>query len=470
MRRCLVLVAIAALGCQDGGSSADAGFPYPAWEPTLPEAVVMGVRRGFTPARGIVHLHSPYSHDACDNRPRAADGTIDETCYQDLRRGLCATAMDFAALTDHDDSMADEEWLTLFLTRGEDRLVYDLAGSPIASRLVCEDGREILLFVGGENDLMPVMMDRHPAGDAPTRHGVYNANDPEAVAAYRSLGGLAWVAHTESKDLQLLRDLKLDGIEIYNLHAAIDPDIRSAWLGLPANDAIMAVFQFAGQADDGPEPDLALLSFLAENTPSVAKWDTLLGEGNRVVGTGGTDAHQNALPLLLRDRERGDSYRRMMRWFANVVLVEDPYDPAEIELALSRGRTFLAFEILGTPEGFDVRAELGDGTVAELGAEVRVVDGPKLRVVTPKVYALDARLPAPEIRTRILRVDSGGSVEVAAGTAEVAFDATAPGAYRVEVLMRPRHLRPYLGTLAAEHDYSAAEYVWIYASPIYVRP
>ena len=33
----------------------------PAWDPTLPPASVMGVRRGLTPARGIVHLHSPFS-------------------------------------------------------------------------------------------------------------------------------------------------------------------------------------------------------------------------------------------------------------------------------------------------------------------------------------------------------------------------------------------------------------------------
>ena len=37
--------------------------------------------------RGIVHLHSHYSHDACDGNPMP-DGVPDEACLQDLRSGL----------------------------------------------------------------------------------------------------------------------------------------------------------------------------------------------------------------------------------------------------------------------------------------------------------------------------------------------------------------------------------------------
>src|SRR6476659_244901 len=75
----------------------------PEWQKSLPPASVIatGSARGFTTARGIVHLHSPYSHDACDGMPRDAAGTPNEPCLQHLRAALCTDKIDFAALTDH---------------------------------------------------------------------------------------------------------------------------------------------------------------------------------------------------------------------------------------------------------------------------------------------------------------------------------------------------------------------------------
>lgn len=466
-----LLAAVAA--CGEDGPAADAGPNLPPWNPGLPEASVMhpGAVRGLVAARGIVHLHSPYSHDACDGDPKHADGTIKEDCAQSLRRGLCTTAMDFAALTDHDDSMADEPWgPSLFLVREGDELITNPDGSPYASRMTCPDGRRILLFVGGENDLMPIMLDAHPEGTPSQRHAIYNGNDLATVATFRSLGGLAWIAHSESKDLQLLRDLKLDGMEVYNLHAAIDPDIRRDHLGLSASEAINKATQFADEDPNGPEPDLAILSFLQENVPSVTKWETLLAEGYRMAVTAGTDAHENALPIMMRDGERADSYRRMMRWFSNVVLVANPDDPRQIELAVAQGRMFVVFEVLGTPEGFDVRAEKSDGSVAELGAELRLVDGAKLVVTRPRVAGLDPSLPTPEVRTRVIRVDGTGTHEVrVSNEREISVRIDEPGAYRVEVRMRPLHLGPYLRKLQST-GYAERDHVWIYTSPIYVRP
>ena len=43
----------------------------------------------------------------------------------------------------------------------------------------------------------------------------------------------------------------------------------------------------------------------------------------------------------------------------------------------------------------------------------------------------------------------------------------APGAYRVEVTIVPRHLGPYLGDLGT--SLAEVELPWIYASPIYVQ-
>src|SRR5262245_17155713 len=106
------------------------------------------------------------------------------------------------------------------------------------------------------------------------------------------------------------------------------------YLGLPSSTAIANAVEFADTNEGGPEPDLALLSFLTPNTPGIERWNQLLADGKHVPATAGSDAHENALPVMLADAERGDSYRRVLRWFSNVVLVDDPKDPAQIKAAL----------------------------------------------------------------------------------------------------------------------------------------
>ncbi len=440
----------------------------PAWDKGLPTATAIGTAfatRGLTAARGIVHLHSPYSHDACDGNPRDASGAPNEPCLADLRAALCTTRIDFAALTDHDASMADEDFTTLFSMRGTDQAVRNAAGEQIASRIACADGHEVMVTIGGENDLMPIMLDRHVPGTDAERHTTYNGNDATAAAAFRAAGGLVWVAHTESKSVDVLRAIAVDGIEVYNLHANIDPRIREEYLGLPSAGALSAAAEFADTNPGHPEPDLAMLAFLAPNLPAITKWNQLLGEGLHVAATAGSDAHQNAIPIMFADGERGDSYRRVMRWFGNIVLVANPRDPVQIEAALAAGRMFAVFEMLGTPEGLDVRASDAAGTY-ELGADVP--RGARLTVDLPRVRALDPRLPAPVIRARALWIEPGGAVTELASTTEAQLNVNlgAAGAYRIEITIVPRHLGPYLGDLGTAM--AEVELPWIYTSPFYV--
>jgi hypothetical protein len=457
----------AALVAACGGSAAPPDAGPPAWDKSLPEASVMGVRRGLTPARGIVHLHSPYSHDACDNHPRDPQtGAPNEPCLADLRLALCTDRIDFAALTDHDASMADEDFPTLFNMRGTDQPILNAGGEQVGSRILCDNGHQVLVSVGGENDIMPVMLDRHPPGTVAERHAIYNGVDPAAIDAFHAAGGLAWIAHTEQHPIEQLRLLQPDGIEVYNLHANIAPDIRETYLGLPPDDAITAAVAFADTQPGHPEPDLAILSFISPNQPAIDRWNQVLGDGRHLPATAGSDAHENAIPVPLADGERGDSYRRVLRWFGNIVLVADPRDPVQIEAALGQGRLFAAFEVLGTPRGFDVHAD-GGGATYELGDTVPFGTDATLTVDVPAILGLDATLPAPEIRARILYIDAAGPHEVAAGAGPtLTAPMSAPGAYRVEVTMVPHHLKPYLGDLRAPID--TTEVPWIYASPVYV--
>src|SRR3569623_492286 len=172
-RRVRVLAAVLFVAACGGSSKP----PLPTWDKSLPEASVMGSWRGLVPARGIVHLHSPYSHDACDNMPRDAQGVPNEPCLQDLREGLCVDHIDFAALTAHDASMADEEFPPLFSMRGTDAAIVDRSGAQLASRMTCDAGHRVTFTVGGENDLMPELLHRQVPGDATQRHDTYNAVD-----------------------------------------------------------------------------------------------------------------------------------------------------------------------------------------------------------------------------------------------------------------------------------------------------
>lgn len=462
-RSLLLLLTLAA--CGDDGPSIPDAAELPAWQPGLPPASTMGTRRGLSPARGIIHLHSPYSHDACDGDPRPGpNGAVDEVCLSRLRAALCADRIDYAALTDHDDSMADEDFETLFSVRDDDQLLLR-NGEPVASRMACDNGHTVVITVGSENPLMPIMLDRHVPGTAAERHAIYNADTAAAADAMRAAGALVWIPHTESRTRAELEALDPDGIEIYNLHANLDPDIRRDYLGLDPSGAITAVAEFADTNPGSPEPDLALLAFLDPSRPALARWDELLGSGRRVAGSAGTDAHENALPILLRDGDRGDSYRRMMRWFANVVLTDMPGDPAAVEAALDTGRSFVVFEMMGTPLGFDVVATRA-GDDAELGDTVDAAGGYTLTVSLPVVADLSPTLPAPVVRARILRVDAAGATEVAAGSSPtISAPIDRRGAYRVEVLITPRHLGPYLGRLGTAH--ADREHTWIYANPIY---
>ncbi len=458
--------------CACGGSHAAPDAAPPAWHRELPDSSVMGSVRGMMPARGIIHLHSPYSHDACDGNPRPPNdtGPVDEACLGDQRAALCTDQIDYAALTDHADTMAATDFPSLFVMRQDDEAVLAPDSHQLASRIHCADGHTVLVTVGGENEIMPIMLDGHVAGDAAARHTVYTTDDATAVAAMHDAGATVWIAHTEQRTKEHLDLLQPDGIELYNLHANIDPKIRPMYLGLSASGAIDAVAEFADTGDTALEPDLALISFLTPSGPALDRWDEQLALGRHLPASAGTDAHENALPIIMRDGERGDSYRRMIRWFSNVALVADRGDPAQIETALRAGRFYVAFELFGTPVGFDaivIDEQGGAGALAGMGDSISASATATFRVTVPTVYQLDPSLPAPELHARLLRVDAAGVHELASGAGPtVSAPADQPGAYRVEISIVPHHLGPYLGHLGTAP--ADQELPWIYGNPVYV--
>ena len=170
------------------------------WDPGQPEIAGCSVR-GQREYRAIMHLHSHHSHDACDGDPQP-NGVPDEACLQDLRDALCVTRIDLAMLTDHPVHASEWTLEELLVMRGMDEPVLGSEGTPIASWLVCDSGHRVLVMAGIESaEMMPMGLEEHVV-DA------YGVSSPAAFQQIKDAGALAWVAHTESRDVaELVADL-----------------------------------------------------------------------------------------------------------------------------------------------------------------------------------------------------------------------------------------------------------------------
>ncbi|MDP6931571.1 MAG: hypothetical protein QGG40_01585, partial [Myxococcota bacterium] len=307
-------------------------------------------------------------------------------------------------------------------------------------------------------ELMPVGLGHHVVEDPDLAHEIYNQSDEASIQALAEAGAIVLQAHTEGKPMEDLQERVgwgMSGIEIFNLHAMFDPTKREEDLGLDPYQWSTDIAPFT--APDGTaEPDLLFLAVHQEQTPSIQKWDALQSQGP-VFGVAGTDAHQNVLPYELRDGERLDSYRRMLRWFSNVLLTEG-IEPHDYDEALSAGRGYVAFEILGTPVGFDLVLRDADDRFHEMGATAPTGT---LEVTCPELSADSPRGElVPEWSVTIFH--DGEPWQEGCGS----FEITEAGTYRVRVDIVPWHLTDFLGE---DPDAWLHSYPWIYSNPIHVE-
>jgi hypothetical protein len=426
------------------------------WSPSITLSTSRTVRE-LHDLRGLIHAHSPYSHDACDANPRPDGGDIDRSCLADFRRGLCQAGHDFVFLTDHPDSFERTDFVDALLFDAAQGDTLELEGGrPVANHLACPDGHAVLVLAGTESDMMPVGLPAH-LGDTPAaRHVAYSVVEPDPINHLRDAGALVIIQHTEQWTPTQLVSLPIDGFEMYNLHnnAVLN---AGYFVDLLAN---LTTADFTGL----PHPDLTLALLRDIEQPKYLNtWGSVLARGAKRVTTMGTDCHRNTFPQLLADGERIDSYRRMMRMFSNHLLVRGEPSRATLLEALKARRLYGVFEVLGYAAGFDYHAEVG-GALHEQGAAVPV--GAELVVTLPQVAQLDPAGPQPVLRARIVKAVEGGWLEVATGSSSLRYRTTGPGAYRAEVRMVPKHLGPWLADSLAV---ASAQRPWVYANAIDVE-
>ncbi len=458
-----VLLALCLLAASSCGKPTPQA-PPPPWTPGVHyPSETQASARGFLDRRGLIHAHSAHSHDACDDKPKLADGGFDLDCLDDFRRDLCRVGHDFVFLTDHPTHYADVDYPDTMLlepAKGDEPVLRD--GRPVANRLSCgaDGGSRPLIIPGVEGELMPVGLERHPRD----RRGAYDTLTAPSIADLHDAGALVLIAHPENWTPERLMALPLDGFEMYNLH-------RNSFSNAgPLADLLLNKIE-KGDFEGLPHPDALLTLYDLEEPKYLDTWGTVLARGARLVTTMGTDCHRNTFPQKLADGERLDSYRRMMGAFSNHLLVSPDerggFDDRALKAALKAGRLYGAFDFLGVPQGFDFFATEG-GAAKEMGSAVSLARGVTLTVQLPTVTQLDPTAPPPQLVGKLWRAKEHGWDEVLSLTeGRQDYAVTQPGAYRFEVRMTPAHLKPFIGRRT---DFIRKERPWVYSNAIHVVP
>jgi hypothetical protein len=462
LKACGIGVLIFGLGCA------------PRYVASLPSSAELEAPSGYSIRRVITHLHSPYSWDACD-KVGITGGVLNASCLKNLRLALCANRIDYAFVTDHPDAMASYEFSDLVLSQSGDT-VLSTAGKPYGNRVGdCVNGAQPVILPGYESRLMPLGMTEHLDPTISVRNTLYGEETSTVRNQLQTTSGaIVAIPHTESRTTATILSIVPDAMEIYNLHANLDPKIRYSDLGLPPFSRMPGMLAFLLDPYGGLNADFMFLAFLEVHSVYAKRWAEVINGGLKITGIFGTDSHENIFSQTARDGERLDGHRRTLRMMSNHVLVTTD-TVAGVKSALQAGRVWGVFEGLGTPVGMRFTATVG-GTTVGTGQTISIGGGSaRIQVTLPRLHAdsprgsLLFRSPYNPPRSITLKRMSAGSEATVAEVDDADLDVTvsAAGAYRVEVRIRPIQVAAFIG---AFEDLTANAYPWVLTNPIYVDP
>jgi len=442
----------------------------------LSDSKTLGNPRGYRIARVITHFHSPYSFDACDHAGLNHD-IPNSACLDDLRFAVCSNRVDYLFLSDHPDSMQKFEMPELLLKNKKDTLLVEERGLAYANQMSgCDSGFVPTLMAGFEGKVLSLGMTQHLSPSVLERSVLYNGESFDLRNRLRvESDAIVWVPHTESRSLETIQAIAPDGIEIYNIHANLDPKIRKKYFSRPPFEFLPSILTYLVDPYRKLHPDYMFLHFVEIHPTYFEKWNRLVYGGQfKVAGFGGTDSHENIFPQIASDGERLDSARRMTRFMSNHLLVHD-LKPSSIKNALRNGQGWLVFEGFGSPVNMDFSAHMESSDVdsGEIGpGEKMRLRGHPIRI-TVKLPSLQGDSSDgeehPVIRIDLKKViQEGKDVTVASSeSTDLSWVTSEPGAYRAEIWIKPLHLREVLDDFSELVD---REYRWIVTNHLYLEP
>ena len=436
-------------------------------EPGLPSTALLSPPQGMQIARSVIHIHSPFSHDACDGEG-VIDGVVNEQCLNDLRQAMCDNNIDFAGLTDHPNFMADYDIETLIHHREGDSLI-EKDGQVIANKIHCGQ-HDVLMMTGFEDELMTVGLERHIDSDPLIRQEVYNDGSVQTKNQLeQQTDAVVVVPHTEQRSDDYLLALQPSVIEIGNIHALSLPSIARNYLDRNYANVVFEVLVFLTQQVGATDLDLVMIPLLGFDDVYLRKWNTLLAAGQSVAGFFGSDVHQNILSKELLDGELLDSYRRFTGAMTNHLLVAEK-TPQAIKQALANGHGWVVFEALGSPVGMDFSAELaGDALI--VGEHGLWEEGYQLKIPNITVFGVSSFDDQPRVISRLVRILENGESEVVASAENtaLAYEPSGAGIYRAEISIQPTHLSHHFNLDKGGVKYIVeAERKWIVSNVIYL--
>jgi hypothetical protein len=262
------------------------------------------------------------------------------------------------------------------------------------------------------------------------------AYDPvRLLEAVRSVGGLAFIAHPVDPAAPAFNEPDISwvdwdlqdyaGLELWNAMSEFKLHLKSK--------ARAAFYAFNPRlVARGPFPE------------ALARWDSLLDTGRRVVAIGGSDAH--ALPVSLGPIKRSlFPYEFHFRAVNTHLFVPEPLigeagsDRRAVYEALRLGRAFIGYDLPAPTRGFRFTAQGSQGT-AWMGDEIAVGTGVTLQISLPR-----------RCECRLLK--DGKLLKTWRKREICTYITNEPGVYRVE----------------AYHQYLGRRRGWIFSNPIYLR-
>ncbi len=306
-----------------------------------------------------------------------------------------------------------------------------------ADRYVSANGRRLLFLAAEEvHDQNREPQKNHTLVIGANRELAQFASSPqELIDRANQAGGLTFLAHPNESELPMFHEPNISwmdwsvsgftGLEIWN-HFSEFKDAASTFWKMLFNAFHPEYYPL------GPRPD------------TLAKWDELLGAGNRVVAVGGSDSHALHFRRLFLQKTIFP-YRHHFRSINNHILIkEEPtgeleHDRALVYRALAAGSTFVGYDLPADTRGFRFTAENGD-IEASMGETIGIEHGVTFRIHTPR--------PA---NTRL--ICNGKTIMTWSGVDKMVATGTEPGSYRVECRI----------------EFHGKERGWIFSNPIYAE-